>query len=249
MITTPPPRPRWPSQMPIGQPITQPSSTAQALIVRCSHSRSSRPPGLVQFSGSLSQTEALLEVVHDRRSRVHGVSSRPTPARIRSRTSARADTEDRAGEDLRLVEVVPEAAQDQVAEPALADQRADRDQGDRGDRGQPQAGDDAGQRQRQLDPQQPAEPPVSHAGGRVAHLVGHLGQTGQRVAHQDQQRVEHQGDQHRGDTGGADRRAPAARAAPATESCRGRRRVRESARSAGGPSRRRPRAAWRRPGR
>ena len=48
-------------------------------------------------------------------------------------------------------------------EAALADDHADGDQRDGGHRRQPDAGDDAGQRQRQLHPHQPAEPAVAHA--------------------------------------------------------------------------------------
>ena len=80
----------------------------------------------------------------------------------------------------------------------MADQHADRDQRDRGHRGDPQAGHEGRQRQRQVDLHEPAGRAVAHALRRLAHVVGHPLQPGEEVPDQDDQRVGDQTDEHGG---------------------------------------------------
>src|SRR5262249_45379808 len=98
--------------------------------------------------------------------------------------------QDGTGRDFRLVEVVAEAAEDELTEAAVPDEYADGDQRHGGDGGEPDAGHHAGQRERQLHAYELGQPPVPHSFGGVAHLARYLPEPGQRVADDDQQRVQ-----------------------------------------------------------
>jgi hypothetical protein len=80
------------------------------------------------------------------------------------------------------------------AEPALADEGGDRGEADRRDGGDPHPGDDRRQRQRQLDPDELAVLRVAHPGRRLPDVGRHRVEPGDRVAHEDQQRVPDQHD-------------------------------------------------------
>ena len=151
----------------------------------------------------------------------------------RSRTSASATHSTVPVDDLGLVEVVPEAAEDQrrrdrprrsatpTVTSATVETVASRS-----------AGEDAGQRQRQFDPQQPGRPAVPMPAAASRTSAGHLAAARPARCGRDQQRVQHQRD--RGPVVAlVPRTGRATRAGPATGSCRARRRVRESAPASG----------------
>ena len=129
--------------------------------------------------------------------RVQGVRSRCATTRITSSSTASTHAEHRRRQELGP-EVGAHPVLDQVAEAAVRHQRADGDQRDRGDGGDPQPGQDHRQRERELDAEQQPALAVPEAGRGLADVVGHRAQALEHAAHQHRQRVEREPDDHGG---------------------------------------------------
>ena len=158
------------------------------------------PAGVGPVQRVVEPQDGLVDEVHAAAPRrAHGVISRPMPAITRSSASPSATHRIVPVKIWRLAEVRVQPAEDQLTEAALADDHADGQQRDGRHGRQPDAGDDAGQCQRQLHAEQHAEPAVAHPAGRVTDLLRHLSQAGESVADHQQQGVEHESDENRGD--------------------------------------------------
>ena len=99
------------------------------------------------------------------------------------------DAQHGRGEDLGL-EVGVHARVDEVAEPAEADDRADRDQRHGRDHGDPQTGHGGGQGERQFHGEQQPDRPVAHAARGLPGVLGHRAQAREDVPYEQGQRVE-----------------------------------------------------------
>ena len=140
-----PPLPRWPSTSATGSAMRQLRTRHSAVSQRCSPSRCQMPFSPDQWAAEVSHDQASDERGHD--------GCRPRPGGQQPLDAEQQQiggdgdqhAQDGRGEHLRL-EVGVHPGVDQVAEPAVADDGADRHQGDRGDGGDAQPGHGGGQR-------------------------------------------------------------------------------------------------------
>ena len=175
LVTTtvkPPPRPVWPSQSAERHARPRGEHDREARDVEVLAGQVRHPLRALPVQRVVEPDEGVAEAVHDRL-RVHGVSSRVASGEQQVEGEPERDRQQRGREDLGPVEVAVEAAEDQLAEAAVADDHPDRHQRDGRHGRHPDAGHDRRQRHRQLDlPEHPA-PAVAHPAGRLAHVVRH----------------------------------------------------------------------------
>src|SRR5215213_10496398 len=178
------PRPVCPMARPMGRAMATATTVAMNEYQRCCRMRWPMPFSPDQLSGLNS---------HPRPSMMTFIGPRPRWARSRG-DRPRASGPRRGGatgrvddevEDQRQrhrrhegapdldVDLADVAVGEHPPESPTSDDRADADQRHGADRRQAQAGDDAGQRQRQLDGTEALERPVAHRVGGPQHRLGH----------------------------------------------------------------------------
>src|SRR5688500_35720 len=172
------PRPVWPMTRPTGRAIRVPTASDAADSETCSHSRIGMPLRPDHVAGSVNHAITWPK---------NSIGSGPPPGPWRERALEREqgqvgdhrqpNREQDAGVRRRRPEgrraAVDAQVDDQVPQPALADERRDGDQPDRGDGGDPYPGHDDREGQRQLDPPQALRPGESHAGGGLDRVGRH----------------------------------------------------------------------------
>ena len=121
------------------------------------------PSSPVQFAPSVRKRCDVADEPHYRRPfRRHGVA-RVQRAEQQEVGDDRERERQHDADGERRLEVALEAVEQQLPEPALADERGDGDEADGGDGGDADAGDDRGHRERELDAQQLPRLRVPHA--------------------------------------------------------------------------------------
>src|SRR5687767_11346694 len=187
-----PPRPVCPRYRPSGSAITSAIATATPESWTCSHTRTGIPSSPRQCAGSANHATTSARNV-----------TLPCPCPRRERAlrehecrigrDGEGDRKERAQQQRRAEEAL-DPEQDEVAEPALTDERGDRHEPDRRDGGDANAGDDDGQRERQLDPPEHLRRRVAHAGRSLDRVGRHGADATDDVPQQDEERVADEAD-------------------------------------------------------
>src|SRR4051812_19565717 len=195
LIATNEPRCRWPSHTPSGIAITQATPSEASDSHTCSTVLSQINPVL-----SNRNWMAFSKVFTSRplRSQPRGEQALEEDERG-VRHERKRDGQEACADELRL-EAALDRVEDRLAQAAHADEGGHGREADRRDRGDPYAGHDRRERERQLHAPQDLTLGEAHRARRQSRVLRHLAQSRQRVPEQDQERV---GDQR--DLGARDR--------------------------------------------
>src|SRR5690349_6908121 len=222
LTATNPPLRACPSTSPIGSATSTATTSEIAEIARCWRTRCGMPSFPVQWSPLANQSNTsprkltrspwrARSALCCRRATSESCSARSRdapgapgpwcreslePEQRRVHDNRERDHEHARDRD-RCAERALEPVEHHGPEPALPDERCDRNEPDQRDRSDPDTGDDRRHRERQLDAKQLSRPRVAHALRRLDDLGRDGVETGHDVADQDQQRVGGQGDQGR----------------------------------------------------